>query len=365
MPHRKQERFLELQGFSAEKSDTFPYSGMRIMGAIQINTGIIVFVLGMVDLVMTLTSYDDDVKKYGEPYERIVSLTLASSPLWCGIWFSITGGMGACITRQKAQSLQFLKIAFLILNILCCALFAPVCTFINGYLSYSRHTLDNCKLQWIVTLIICFLGVLEIVMATASSAVTCCCSPLPASQVHILVNPRSVKNGRLVLDRESTEVSTISSSSSDFEPPRKVKAVHTHHRYDAELRRHRHANVIRKKPRLGPERTLTPIELFQVEEPRDARADRGKVQQEARDPKPSPPTKVYASPTKVHASPPFVKTVLRSNQVSPAKSEASLNDPLDVTPMQTPRAVVSEPIYDSFGDSSGYPKLKKWALPHW
>ncbi|CAL1529788.1 unnamed protein product [Lymnaea stagnalis] len=349
MPHRKQERFLELQGFSAEKNDTFPYSGMRIMGAIQINTGIIVFVLGMVDLVMTLTSYDADVQKYGEPYERIVSLTLASSPLWCGIWFSITGGLGACITRHKAQSLQFLKIAFLILNIICCALFGPVCTFINGYLSYSRHTLDNCKLQWLVTLIICFLGVLEIVMATASAAVTCCCSPLPASQVHILVNPRSIKNGRLVLDRESTDVSTISSTS-DKEPPRKVKVLNTHRRYDDEPQRRRRATVKRRPAAQDVERAPTPVELFQVSDARDTKAA----------------VTSNSNHKEVHKSPPFIKTVLRSQQVSPAKSDASLRDPLDVvTPMPTPRAEVSEPIYDSFGDSSGYPKLKKWALPHW
>ncbi|KAH9514196.1 hypothetical protein Btru_030511 [Bulinus truncatus] len=78
---------LELKGISTNnKPDSFPYSGIRIMGATQISSGVMAFALGLVDLVMTLTSYDADTKKFGDSYDKVVSLTLACSPLWCGIW---------------------------------------------------------------------------------------------------------------------------------------------------------------------------------------------------------------------------------------------------------------------------------------
>jgi hypothetical protein len=80
---------LELRGISTNsKPDSFPYSGMRAMGAIQISTGVLVFALGLVDLIMTLSSYDTDTRKYGDSYDKVASMTLACSPLWCGIWVS-------------------------------------------------------------------------------------------------------------------------------------------------------------------------------------------------------------------------------------------------------------------------------------
>ncbi|XP_059145016.1 uncharacterized protein LOC131932166 [Physella acuta] len=293
--------FLELQRITTNRPDSFPYGGMRIMGALQINTGIIVFALGMADIILTMTSYDSDVTSYGSKYEAVVSLTLVSSPLWCGIWFAIAGALGTCITRQRAHSLQLLKIAFLVINILCSAVFGPVCMFINGYISYTRHSIDSCRLQWLVTLFICFLGVLEIIMCTASASVTCCCSPLNATQVHVLVNPRCLKDGKFVvepIDQQKKQLAlTAPDDHGDRYAIRKIEG-----------------NIINNNTNINNNNTM-------------------KTEEEIK--------KISAKP---RTSPFIVQTVQSNRSV---------------------RAEVDVPIYDSFGDDSRYPKQKKWAFPHW
>ncbi|KAK3737134.1 hypothetical protein RRG08_016440 [Elysia crispata] len=179
---------MQVQGVARAQHDTFPYSGMRVLGAFHICLGGAIFVLGVLDLVITMTSYDEDKTKYGDQYDSIVSLTVASSPIWCGMWFSVTGAIGTCISRERAYTLQFFKIVFMVLSILCAALFGPACAFLNGFIAITRHSLDSGDYQWLLTLLICFLSVVEVAMATASASVTCCCAHVKGTQVHVLVN---------------------------------------------------------------------------------------------------------------------------------------------------------------------------------
>jgi len=180
---------MEIQGVATNRNDVFPYSGIRILGIMQLILGMVVFLLGVLDLALTITSHDDMVALYGDEYDSIVTMTVASSPLWCGLWFGITGSLGTCISRQRAHSLHFLKMAFLVLNMLCACLFAPVCGVLAGLITVSRHTLDPTNLQWLLSLLITFMAGLEIAVSVVSASVACCCAPLKTTQVHVIVNP--------------------------------------------------------------------------------------------------------------------------------------------------------------------------------
>ena len=48
---------------------------------------------------------------------------------------------------------------------------------------YKRHSLDSMEYQWLLALLICFLSVVEIVVAIASASVTCCCAHVRGTQV--------------------------------------------------------------------------------------------------------------------------------------------------------------------------------------
>ncbi|RUS74721.1 hypothetical protein EGW08_017517 [Elysia chlorotica] len=128
---------MQVQGVARAQHDSFPYSGMRVLGTFHICCGAAIFAFGVLDLVITMTSYDTDKLKYGDDYDRIVSFTVASSPVWCGMW----------------------KIVFMVLSILCAALFGPACAVLNGLIAILRHSLDSKDYQWLLALLICFLSV--------------------------------------------------------------------------------------------------------------------------------------------------------------------------------------------------------------
>ncbi|KAI8795813.1 hypothetical protein BgiBS90_003580 [Biomphalaria glabrata] len=343
---------LELKGITTNnKPDSFPYSGMRIMGAIQISTGVLAFILGIVDLIMTLSSYDADTKKYGDKYDKVASMTLACSPLWCGIWFAVTGGMGACITRHKSQSLHFLKIAFLILNLLCCAVFGPACIFINGFISYTRRTEFNCDFQWIITLVIAFLGVLEIIMATASASVTCCCSPLNAGQVNVLVHPKNLNGGHLVMERESTELTNISSGSEE----EKID----------DRRNYRRKKQIQTQTDLYRQKQIETQTDRQIQRQKETQTDR--LSPEIR---PNERTNNHKSINHGHKNTQTVTPEIHAETHPKPYASFHTSTPLSKmfetsSSQRTPRVEVDVPIYNTFGDSTGHPKQQKWAVPPW
>ncbi|CAG5136556.1 unnamed protein product [Candidula unifasciata] len=174
---------VKMAGSSPERDSVDSDSGMRVLGAVQINIGILVFVLGVVDLILTMTSYDRDLKSYGWHYHTVVTLTTLSSPLWSGLWFSITGALAACFSYGRPTTVLYSKMALVVTSLLCCALFGPACAVINGFISYTRHNLAKGDYQWLISLIVCFLAVLEVVMATVTSSVTCCCSTFSSTQL--------------------------------------------------------------------------------------------------------------------------------------------------------------------------------------
>ncbi|XP_046555866.1 uncharacterized protein LOC124265118 [Haliotis rubra] len=124
---------MEVQGIERKQADKFPYSGIRVLGAVQTGIGVSCALLGGLDLALTLTSRDAErqtasaVAASLTVYETLVALTIAACPLWCGMWFIIAGAIGTCVSRVRAHSLLFFRNTFLTLSVLCAALFGPAC----------------------------------------------------------------------------------------------------------------------------------------------------------------------------------------------------------------------------------------------
>lgn len=208
---------MQVQGVARAQHDTFPYSGMRVLGTFHVCCGATIFFLGVLDLAITMSSYEKDKIKYGEDYDIIVSLTVASSPLWCGMWFAVTGAIGTCITRERAYTLHFFKIVFLTLAILCAALFGPACMVLNGMIAFLRQNLFPKDYQWLLSLLIAFLTIVEIAMAIASASVACCCAHVRGTQVHVLVNTNKADKQSQDPGNNSDDNPTRWSSQSDQE----------------------------------------------------------------------------------------------------------------------------------------------------
>ncbi|GFO34435.1 hypothetical protein PoB_006094000 [Plakobranchus ocellatus] len=54
--------------------------------------------------------------------------------------------------------------------------------------------MDSNDSQWLLAILICFLSVVEIVMALISASVTCCCAHVRGNQVHVVVNTQGAGN---------------------------------------------------------------------------------------------------------------------------------------------------------------------------
>ncbi|XP_041372736.1 uncharacterized protein LOC121386007 [Gigantopelta aegis] len=132
---------MEIQGVDTNRLDDFPYSGLRVLGAIQIGVGLITMALGTFDvgLVMavreserkTLTSRNDVTT-----FDTIVTMSITGTPIWCGIW---------------------------------------------------RQSLHQGDFRWLVSLCVGFLAFLEVVIATVSAAMCCCCSRVNTTKVRTVV----------------------------------------------------------------------------------------------------------------------------------------------------------------------------------
>lgn len=117
------------------------------------------------------------------------------------------------------------KMTFLVLSILCSALFAPVCCIINiamavlvrfplghcrtfihiknhrcknsciyqhvqiltvAHFCCQRHELEPTSYRWMVPILVAFFAFNELVFAIASASICCCCAPIKTTQVHTL-----------------------------------------------------------------------------------------------------------------------------------------------------------------------------------
>jgi len=79
----------EIEGVDVKKLEHFPFSGVKVLGGVQIGLGIACMFLGMVDLVIFVMIGESTVladKKLLEIQKTAKQLTIASTGLWCGLW---------------------------------------------------------------------------------------------------------------------------------------------------------------------------------------------------------------------------------------------------------------------------------------
>lgn len=82
----------EIEGVDVKKLEHFPFSGVKVLGGVQIGLGIACMFLGMVDLVIFVMIGESTVladKKLLEIQKTAKQLTIASTGLWCGLWVRI------------------------------------------------------------------------------------------------------------------------------------------------------------------------------------------------------------------------------------------------------------------------------------
>lgn len=87
--------------------------------------------------------------------------------------------------KQKA-SLMYFKMIYMALSILCFALFGPVLCGIEIYIAMLRIETSKSAHEWLLPLVITFLGINEIVCALITSCICCCCSSLNHDKVGVM-----------------------------------------------------------------------------------------------------------------------------------------------------------------------------------
>ncbi|KAK7491037.1 hypothetical protein BaRGS_00017733 [Batillaria attramentaria] len=180
---------MEIQGVNTTRNDLFPFSALRVLGSLQIAIGTVCIGLGILDLTLLLMNYDESLLKYSaqpdlqKAFDTLVSLTVASAPIWCGTWYVVTGSLGTCVSRERSHSLKFMKITFLVLSVLCAAFFAPACGVMSCIIAVIHHTLDYGDVIWLVPTAVAFLSFCEMGIAILSASVSCCCAPLRLAKV--------------------------------------------------------------------------------------------------------------------------------------------------------------------------------------
>lgn len=79
----------EVEGVDVKKLEHFPFSGVKVLGGVQMGLGIACMFLGMVDLVIFVMIGESTVladKTLLEIQKTAKQLTIASTGLWCGLW---------------------------------------------------------------------------------------------------------------------------------------------------------------------------------------------------------------------------------------------------------------------------------------
>ncbi|KAL3886881.1 hypothetical protein ACJMK2_026842 [Sinanodonta woodiana] len=188
MQKKSNEYFKEVEGVETSNLGNFPFSAFKMLGSFQIGAGVICIVLGIIDLCLYLllqaansNSIDTSVK------ETITSLTIISTPVWCGLWFVVCGSTGTCMSSKQRQTLSYFKLSFLILSILCAVMFGPACCAIEVVIAVLRAENVPNTYQWCLPILISFFAFNEIIFAFIASAICCCCSPINQTRVHVVI----------------------------------------------------------------------------------------------------------------------------------------------------------------------------------
>lgn len=90
--------YSEIEGVDVNNVKDFPYSGIKVVGGVQMGLGLICIVLGLTDDVLIIFQDDDVASSVGatpppklqEVLDMLRTLTLASAPIWCGLWVNNT-----------------------------------------------------------------------------------------------------------------------------------------------------------------------------------------------------------------------------------------------------------------------------------
>ncbi|XP_076092283.1 uncharacterized protein LOC143063788 [Mytilus galloprovincialis] len=197
----EKKEFTQFEGFDVDSLEKFPFSGIKVIGAIHVGLGVTCMILGVVNIVTYVVmdespTYTD--KDLNDKQELAMQITVSSTPMWCGIWFCMCGTMALNISRQKKSSVYCFKMSFLILSILCSALFGPACACVNAYEALLRHGLNSSDYKWLVPLLIAFFAFNEIIVSIISAIACCCCATLKETKVRVLLTPNNQTQHKLI-----------------------------------------------------------------------------------------------------------------------------------------------------------------------
>ncbi|XP_052230695.1 uncharacterized protein LOC127844477 isoform X2 [Dreissena polymorpha] len=179
-PDMERRRVAEIEGIDSSKMGHFPFSSFKLLGGLQIGIGAVCLILGIVDLLVFLyVSHFDN--------ETLSALTIASVPIWCGLWFIVAGSMGGCMSLEQKTTLSYFKMTFMILSVLCALLFGPALFAIEVYMVVLRKEGNTISAaEWLIPMVIAFFALNEIIVAVITAAICCCCSPLKQAKVRVL-----------------------------------------------------------------------------------------------------------------------------------------------------------------------------------
>ena len=82
----------EVEGVDVKKLEHFPFSGVKVLGGVQMGLGIACMFLGMGGPCNIRHDWKSTVladKKLLEIQKTAKQLTIASTGLWCGLWVRI------------------------------------------------------------------------------------------------------------------------------------------------------------------------------------------------------------------------------------------------------------------------------------
>ncbi|VDI69850.1 Hypothetical predicted protein [Mytilus galloprovincialis] len=175
----EKKEFTQFEGFDIDSLKKFPFSGIKVIGAIHVGLGVTCMILGVVNIVTYVVmdespTYTD--KDLNDKQELAMQITVSSTPMWCGIW----------------------KMSFLILSILCSTLFGPACACVNAYEALLRHGLYSSDYKWLVPLLIAFFAFNEIIVSIISAIACCCCATLKETKVRVLLKPNNQTQHKLI-----------------------------------------------------------------------------------------------------------------------------------------------------------------------
>ncbi|OWF35015.1 uncharacterized protein LOC110443460 [Mizuhopecten yessoensis] len=224
MPGTPNARVMEVEGVDTSKIEDFPLSGIKVVGSVQIALGAICITLGLVDILMFV--FEDQDKLFAttatpispelqQARSTLMSLTISSAPIWCGLWFCVAGAMAACMSQRNKSTLNYFKLTFLVLSIMNAAIFGPVCMTITTVVSVMRHTMEAETYRWLIPILTAFFSFNEIAFAIMSASICCCCSPLRTNRVKVL----------LATQREDSKLFTVTNKLTEPEPEKKPHNV--------------------------------------------------------------------------------------------------------------------------------------------